>query len=155
MNKKLLLIPTSDILKLMPYIDKWIYPAYDTGIGEQKWETIVARALVGEVIFWLAFLDEKPVGAASTEVINFDGYKCVHIITSGTENNVGFEDYHAFLYDYAQAIGARNLQFWGRKGWSRAKDKIEGRKGEKYDEVYRVFSMEIDNEIKPNSESSS
>jgi len=36
MDKKLLIVPVDKILELMPYIDKYVKPAYDTGIGEQK-----------------------------------------------------------------------------------------------------------------------
>lgn len=130
----------------MPFIDKYVKPAFESGTGEQKWETLIGRALLGDVIMWLAFIDGTVVGAASTEILEFDGYRCLHIITSGTDNHVGFEDFHINLYNYANQIGVKNLQFWGRKGWSRAADKIAGGKGEKYKEVYRVFSMEIDYE---------
>jgi len=154
MDKKLLIVPVDKILELMPYIDKYVKPAYDTGIGEQKWETIIARALFGDLLIWLAFADGKIVGAASTEVIKFDGYSCVHLITTSSDNGAGFEDWHPFLYDYAKQIGAEKIQFWGRKGWSRAIDKVTGSDGEKYREVYRVFSMEINNENRSNSEPS-
>ena len=146
MTKTLLEVPTNKVLECMPIIDKYVKPAYDHGIGETKWETLVARSLVGEVLIWIAFLDGQVVGAASTEIIEFDGYRCIHLITSATDNHVGFEDFHPRLYEYTKAQGCRNIQFWGRKGWSRAIDKVSGANKEKYKEVYRVFSMEIDYE---------
>lgn len=144
--KRLLALPPDKIYEALPYVNKYIKNAYDTGIGEQRWETILGRAFIGDLLFWLAFDDGKIVGAASTEIINFDGYVCVHVITAGTDNGAGFEEFHYCLEDYARSIGAKHLQFWGRKGWSRAADRITGVKGEKYKEVYRVFSMEINYE---------
>lgn len=144
MTKTLLMATPDKILECMPYIDKYVKPAFETGIGEQKWETLLARTLMGDALVWLAFMDGEVVGAATTEIIDFDGYRCVHIITTGTDNHVGFEDFHIFLYDYAKKVDCKNLQFWGRKGWSRAINKLDGAKGEKYKEVYRVFSMEIE-----------
>ena len=144
--KRLLALPPDKVYEALPYIDKYIKPAYETGIGEQKWETILGRAFLGDLLFWLAFDNGHVVGGASTEVIDFDGYKCLHVITSGTDNHAGFQDYHYAFEELARNIGAKNIQFWGRKGWTRAVDKITGINGEKYKEVYRVFSMEIDYE---------
>lgn len=152
--KRLLALPPDKIYEAMPYVNTYIKPAYDTGVGEQKWETIVGRAFLGDVLFWLAFDDGKIVGAASTELIDFDGYRCVHIITSGTDNFAGFQDYHYAFEDYARQVKATKIQFWGRKGWSKAIDKVEGQNGEKYKEVYRVFSMEIKDDSKTNIEPS-
>lgn len=146
MAKQLLPVPKEDIMRVFPYVDKYIKPAYDTGSGEQTWETILGRALLGDIVFWLAFNEGKVVGAGSTEIIDFDGYRCVHVITSSTDVGDGFEDYHYAFEDYARRVGAKNVQFWGRKGWSRAVNKITGTNGEKYKEVYRVFSMEINYE---------
>ena len=144
MTKQLLPVSVDRLYEILPYVDKYIRPAYETGIGEQSWESLLGRAFLKDIIFWLAFDDGKVVGAASTEVIDFEGYKCVHVITSSTDTGNGFWDYHYAFEDYARAIGAKNVQFWGRKGWSRAVDKITGHLyGEKYKEVYRVFSMEI------------
>lgn len=154
MTKKLLLVPVQDLTTIMPYILKYVKPAYDTGIGETRWETLLGRAFLGEVQIWLAFNDGKIVGAASTEHITFDGYMCLHVITSSTDVGDGFEDYHYAFEEYGRHIGAKNVQFWGRKGWSRAVNRIEGRKGEKYDEVYRVFSMELKYENDSNAEPS-
>lgn len=146
--KKVLLPVTKDkIYEIFPYIDKYIRPAYETGIGESTWESLLGRAFLGDALFWLAFNEGKVVGAASSEVIDFDGYRCVHVITASTDTGDGFWDYHYAFEDYARSIGAKNVQFWGRQGWSRAADKITGHKyGEKYREVYRVFSMEIKHE---------
>lgn len=144
-DKVLHYVPPDKVYDLVPYITKYVKPAYDTGSGEMRWETLVGRIFQGDVQFWLAFMDGKVIGAATTEIIPFDGYKCIHIITSGTDNGCGFQDYHYALEDFARQVGAKNVQFWGRKGWSRHIDKVNGQFGEKYKEVYRVFSMEIDN----------
>jgi hypothetical protein len=144
MDKQLLRVNTEKLYEVLPYVDKYIKPAYHTGIGEQSWESLLGRAFLGDVIFWLAFDDGVVVGAGSTEVIDFDGYRCVHVITSSTDTGNGFWDYHYAYEEYARQIGAKHVQFWGRKGWSRVVDKITGQTyGEKYKEVYRVFSMEI------------
>lgn len=154
--KQLLAVPKDDIESVLGYVMKYIKPAYETGIGEQGWSNILGRAFLGDLLFWLAFDDGKVVGMASTEVIDFEGYRCVHVITSATDTGNGFWDYHYAFENYARVVGAKNVQFWGRKGWSRAVDKITGLRGEKYKEVYRVFSMEIehenDNDAEPSDE---
>jgi len=147
--KKLLALPTDMICKTMPFLEKYIKNALETGIGETSWETLLGKALLGNTLFWLAFDDGKIVGAASTEILDFDGYRCVHLITSGIDKGFLFEDYHHVIEDHAKSVGARNVQFWGRKGWSRAIGRVTGQSGEKYEEVYRVFSMEIDYEKQP------
>lgn len=146
MTKKLLPIPSSRIVEAMPYIDKYVKPAFDTGIGEKTYQQFLGLMLLDQIILWAALEDDKLVGMATTEIMEFPAYKAVHIITAGTDNGAGFGEFHPFLQTYAKNTGARCLQFWGRKGWSRAISQIPGNNGEKYKEVYRVFSMEIDNE---------
>lgn len=147
MKNKLVPMTAGDVLKYLDYSHKYIKPAFQTGTGETTYESLVGRALTGDVMFWMGFNEEDEViGMASTEILNFPEYKTVHLITIGGENGFGFEDYHKFLEEYAKFIGARDIQFWGRKGWSRAIDKVVGINEEKYKETYRVFSMEIEYE---------
>jgi len=143
MDKKLLFVPTSETYNMLGYIDKYVRPAHDTGVGERSWETMVGHILTGNILLWLAFTDGKVVGAATTEIIDYPSYRCVHLITVGTDNGAGFQDWHHYLEDYAKRIGAQRINVWGRKGWSRALNIVAGVNNEKYEEVYRVFSMEI------------
>lgn len=143
MTKRLLPVLPENIYDMMGYVDKYVKPAYDTGNGERTWGTLVAQLLLGQVILWLSFDNDKVVGAGTTEIIDYSGYRMVHVITYGGDNGAGFEDFHVGVENYARGVGARDIQFWGRKGWSRSINKVTGTKGEKYREVYRVFSMEI------------
>ncbi len=145
MTKKLIPIPSDRLVEYVPLINKYVKPAFETGIGEKTYEQLIGLAMLGQVTVWAAFNDDALVGMATTEITDFPAYRSVHIITAGTDLDAGFGEFHLFLQDYAASIGARNLQFWGRKGWTRAIDKIPGRNGEQYKEVYRVFSMEIEN----------
>lgn len=144
MTKNMLFVPKETIWEVMPLIEKYVRPAYNTGAGEQRWETIMGRMFLGEVYLWILFENGEPRGAVTTEVIEFDGYRCLHVITTGTDTGAHFEDWHDTLYQHALDLNVKNIQFWGRKGWSRAVNRLEGRNNEKYNEVYRVFSMEID-----------
>jgi hypothetical protein len=144
MEKKLIALNPEEVLKWLNYAELYIRPAFEKGTGETTFESLIGRALQRDAIFWMGFDEEdKMVGMASTEIMNFPEYRSVHLITIGLEDNSDFEDYHHFLETYAKDIGARDVQFWGRKGWSRSIKKVTGLNDEKYRETYRVFSMEI------------
>lgn len=145
MTKRLLFVPPSETYNMLGYIDKYVKIAHAHGIGERSWEQLVGQILMGKVLLWLAFDEGKVVGAATTEIIDYSNYRCVHLITIGADNGAGFEDFHDELERYAEQVDATRIKFWGRKGWTRALNKVTGRNGEKYEEVYRVFSMEITN----------
>jgi hypothetical protein len=147
MDIKLLPMSAADVLKYVNYSDSYIKPAMETGTGETTYESLVGKALTEKAIFWMAFNEkDEVVGMASTEIMQFPAYRSVHLITIGGIDGFGFEKYHKFLEDYAKFVGAKDIQFWGRKGWSRAIDKVTGNNDEKYKETYRVFSMEIKND---------
>jgi hypothetical protein len=144
MTRRLFPIPTDKILENMALLDLYVKNAYETGIKEHSWEQFVARILIGEIKVWVGINDGKVEGAATTEVIDFLNYRALHLITTSTEFNLSaYPEYHYAIEDEARAVGAKNIQFWGRKGWSKAIDKVTGQHGEKYKEVYRVFSMEL------------
>lgn len=145
MTKKLLFVPTDQVYDYLGYVEKYVRPAHSHGINERSWGQLVGQILMGQVLFWLAFDDGKVVGAATTEIIDYSNYRCVHLITIGADNGAGFEDFHYELEEYAKKVNATRIKFWGRHGWTRALNKVAGQNGEKYEEVYRVFSMEITN----------
>lgn len=142
--KNLIPIPKERVLEFLPYIEKYIKSAMETGSGETTYESLIGRALMNDAVFWLGMDDKKVVGMASTEIIEYPEYKMVHLITVGGDNGFGFEDFHHVLEDYTRLVGATRIQFWGRKGWSRAINKVTGKNDEKYKETYRVFSMSIE-----------
>jgi len=143
-KKELVLIPLTDIIKLMPLIEKYTREAHATGTEETTYEHLISKALVGNVQIW-ALMDEedKCRGIGTTEFSHYDNYKSLHLITLGTDNNSSWEDWHTGLEEFAKTYGCKDIQIWGRKGWSRALDKVDGINKEKYRETYRVFSMEL------------
>jgi len=141
--KELILLPEDKILTMMPLVTKYVYPAFLTGQGETSYESLISKALVGRVQFWVAMEDDVATGMASTEIMDYEGYRTLHSITTGGDNGFGFEDYHHKLEEFAKHHGCRNVQFWGRKGWTKAVERITGINGEKFKETYRVFSMEL------------
>ena len=145
MTKKLIPIQASDILSpsMIDMVNKYVRPAFEKGHGETSMESLVSKMLTDKAVLWIAVDNNKIIGAATTELLQYEGYMTVHLITIGSDNNIGFEDYHKFLEEYAEKVKARDIQFWGRLGWSRAINKVIGEKDRKYKEVYRVFSMEI------------
>lgn len=142
--KNLIPIPKEKVLDFLPYIDKYVKGAMESGSGETTYESLIGRALMDTAVFWVAMDGDEVVGMASTEIINYPEYRMLHIITTGGDNGFGFEDYHYVLEEYAKLIKATRIQFWGRKGWTRAVNKIVGKNNEKYKETYRVFSMSIE-----------
>lgn len=146
-KKELVMIPPTDIIKLMPLIEKYTREAHATGTCETTYEHMMGKALVGNVHIW-ALMDEedKCRGICTTEFAQYDAYLSLHLITLGTDNSSPWEEWHFGLEEFAKKHGCKDIQLWGRKGWSRALDKITGQGKEKYRETYRVFSMELDYE---------
>ena len=75
-KKELVLIPTTDILKLMPLIEKYTREAHQTGTNETTYEQLISKSLVGSVQLW-ALMDEenKCRGICTTEVAHYDNYR--------------------------------------------------------------------------------
>ncbi len=144
--KNLVLIPPEELVKVTGLLEEYVKPAMESGNGETSYHSIVGKGLIGTVHFWACMDDGKLMGITTTEFIQYEGYKTLHGITVGLKDGSGFEDWHYGLEDIAREHGCRNVQFWGRLGWSRAIKKVVGKNQEKYKEIYRVFSMELDNE---------
>lgn len=146
-KRQMVRIPTKDLVTLMPLIEKYTRKAHESGTEETSYEQFVGKMFLGHVHVWAMMdLDDSCIGICTTEFADFDNYRCLHLITCGTDNKSPWEEWHHSLETFAKQNGCRNIQIWGRKGWSRALDKIDGLAKEKYRETYRVFSMELDYE---------
>lgn len=137
------MIPPADMVHLMPLFEKYVNQAFHSGNGETSYASLIGKGLKGEAHFWALMEDEVCHGVCTTEFAVYDGYTCLHLITLGTDNKSNWQDWHHLLEDFSRHHGCREIQFWGRKGFSRAIDVVTGSKQEKYKEIYRVFSMEL------------
>ena len=146
MDKQLVKLPIENILEAMPLIEKWVPKAFNTGAGETSYESLIGKSLIGTVQVWVSLDDGVPKGITTTELIEYESYRALHVITTGGENGYGFEDYHYALEDFAKAMSCKDIQFWGRPAWSKAADRINGPQGENYKAISNVFSMEFDYE---------
>ena len=146
-QKELVMIPPTDIIRLLPIMEKYTREAHATGTNETTYESMIGKALVGNVHIW-ALMDEedKCRGICTTEFAYYENYVSLHLMTLGTDNSSTWDQWHDQLMKFAKVHKCKDIQVWGRKGWARALDRIEGPEKEKYRETYRVFSMELNYE---------
>ena len=98
---------------------------------------------------WAVQDEEKIVNISITKINNYATHKSLHLITTTGINGGRWDTYkeaHHTIEDYARRRGCRRIEMYGRKGWSRVLNKLEGSQNEKYKEVYVVHSMELKNE---------
>jgi len=98
---------------------------------------------------WAVQDEEKIVNISITKINTYATHKSLHLITTTGINGGRWDTYkeaHHTIEDYARSIGCRRIEMYGRKGWSRVLNKLEGAQNEKYKEVYVVHSMELKNE---------
>jgi len=98
---------------------------------------------------WAVQDEEKIVNISITKINTYATHKSLHLITTTGINGGRWDTYkeaHHTIEDYARCIGCRRIEMYGRKGWSRVLNKLEGAQNEKYKEVYVVHSMELKNE---------
>ena len=109
---------------------------------------MMGKILTGDIQVWVAHDEEGNINCVgTTEFMRYPTYRALHVITLGGEIGVDYGNLHKPIEDYARHYGCKCLIFWGRKAWERASDKMTGRNGEKYKETYRVFAMELENDI--------
>tara|TARA_R110000851_G_scaffold41082_2_gene103316 strand:+ start:2545 stop:2997 length:453 start_codon:yes stop_codon:yes gene_type:complete len=146
-TKELVLIPTKDILRLLPLINKHTDKAFHTGSGESTYESLIGKALTGDAQVWALMEEGKCYGICTTELMTYHNYRCLHLITLGADPDTAYGEFHYGLEEFAKHHGCKDIQFWGRPGWSKTIGKnITGKNDEKYKETYRVFSMELEYE---------
>ena len=98
---------------------------------------------------WAVQDEEKIVNISITKINTYATHKSLHLITTTGINGGRWDTYkeaHHTIEDYARRRGCRRIEMYGRKGWSRVLNKLEGAQNEKYKEVYVVHSMELKNE---------
>ena len=98
---------------------------------------------------WAVQDEEKIVNISITKINTYATHKSLHLITTTGINGGRWDTYkeaHHTIEDYARSRGCRRIEMYGRKGWSRVLNKLEGAQNEKYKEVYVVHSMELKNE---------
>ncbi len=99
---------------------------------------------------WIVLNEEEVIINVSITKINYYAtHKSLHLITTTGINGGRWDTYkeaHHTIEDYARSKGCRRIEMYGRKGWSRVLNKLEGAQNEKYKEVYVVHSMELKNE---------
>ncbi|MDC6464982.1 hypothetical protein PQZ39_00970 [bacterium] len=98
---------------------------------------------------WAVQDEEKIVNISITKINTYATHKSLHLITTTGINGGRWDTYkeaHHTIEDYARSRGCRRIEMYGRKGWSRVLNKLEGSQNEKYKEVYVVHSMELKNE---------
>ena len=98
---------------------------------------------------WAVQDEEKIVNISITKINTYATHKSLHLITTTGINGGRWDTYkeaHHTIEDYARSKGCRRIEMYGRKGWSRVLNKLEGAQNEKYKEVYVVHSMELKNE---------
>ena len=98
---------------------------------------------------WAVQDEEIIVNISVTKINTYATHKSLHLVTTTGINGGRWDTYkeaHHIIEDYARSQGCRRIEMYGRKGWSRILNKLEGSQKEKYKEVYVVHSMELKNE---------
>ena len=120
-----------------------IEEAMEKGNGETSLFSLYQKLILDHAQLWVVLDKEEIVATATTEIINYESYSTLHIITT---TGKGWDEYsylHNELEEFAKHKGCRETQIWGRKGWEKKLDKLTGKNGKKYKHTYSVFSMEV------------
>jgi len=96
---------------------------------------------------WAVQDEEIIVNISITKINTYATHKSLHLITTTGINGGKWDSYktaHHTIEQFARDQGCRRIEMYGRKGWSRILDKLDGSKGEKYTQSYVVHSMELE-----------
>jgi hypothetical protein len=141
----LVLLNSDEVLNEFDVIKSYIEVAHSKGTIETSLSHMLGKVLKGEINVWVARNKDNKINCVgTTEILNYQNYKAVHLITLGGDAGVDYPEFHKTIEGYARWLEAKKIIFWGRKGWLRATDKIIGAKNEKYKETYTVMAMELD-----------
>jgi len=147
MTKAVLLTP-DEVLKEFNHLQKYITVAHITGTSETSLPDILGKILSGHVHAWVSRDDQGQINCVgTTEFLNYSAYRSLHLITLGGENGLDLSELHKSIEAFARYHECSCILFWGRKGWEKSSTKILGDNGENYRETYRVFSMELTDDI--------
>ena len=141
---KLVLLTPENIVEYWHLIKESIEDALKKGTGESSLFDIYKKLINGNAQAWVVLKDDKDmVAVATTEFIEWSQYKSLHLITVTGEGWDEYKYLHAELEQFAKDSGCKDVQVWGRKGWEKKLEKLDGKNGSKYKHTYSVFSMEV------------
>jgi len=96
---------------------------------------------------WMVLNDKGiPVNISITRVNKYPRHTSLNLVTTTSMNGGKWQDYkeaHHVIEDFARSIGAVRIEGYGRLGWKRLAEKMKGKHGEVYKEVYAAMSMPL------------
>jgi hypothetical protein len=131
-------------LEALPYYWEVVQPllqkAVDKGSGEFTTDDVYLR-LLDKLMQLLVVVDrEKIIAAGVTEVVDYPQFRKLRAVLLGGENvHLWIEKMVEKLNEGAKAVGAKEIEAGGRRGWVRF-----FRKDSKVKESYCVLTREVD-----------
>lgn len=117
-STELVLVPISDVLRVMPTVAPMLEPAIDQSDGRWGLYDVISAILQGHMHLWLA-VDEDIVAAMVTRFIDYPRMRACGLMFIGGKAREMWLDHEDRVCEWAQGQGCAELEGYARKGWLR------------------------------------
>ena len=144
-NMRTHLLRPEEVLQHWPFLGHHIEKSLKHSAGESTSYDWFKRTQNYEAFIIVVNNDQnQTVNVTLFQFINHAQHKSLHIVATASTEVGTWADYkeaHHTLEDIARQNDCKRIEMWGRKGWTRALDKLTGLRGEKYKQRYVVMDM--------------
>lgn len=117
MTDTLVCVDPAQIDRIWPHVSHLIDAAFETGIGDDKPETLKADLDAGLALLWVVWDGKGLLAAATTKIVTLPTKKlCVLTAAAGRELH-RWRRFIADLEMYAKAEQCDGIRLTGRPGW--------------------------------------
>lgn len=128
--------------KVLEWISEWTREALKYANGELGPEDLLKGFEEGRVQVWVVFEDERMVGVATTQVVDFPRIAVLRVVTlQGKNLNLWMRALLEVLEAFCREQGLNRIEVVGRRGWVRKLAELGFR------EVYSIVIKEVGGDV--------
>ena len=137
-----LLIP-EEVLAKWPEIAPLVLSFLEKGEGESTVFDIAQKCLSMHYQCWIVTDEDKIICVCITKIDEYSEFKSLHIIGVAGSAMHTWQHFHCALEGFAKFNSCKRITQWGRKGWIKQLESLEGQHGEAYKVVHTVMAMDL------------
>ena len=137
-----LLLP-EEVLAQWPEIAPLVASFLDKGEGESTVFDIAQKCISMRYQCWTVREEGKLICLCITKIDTYPTFKALHIIGIAGKAMRSWQHFHPELENFAKFNDCKRITQWGRTGWTKRLEQLEGQHGEKYKVIHTVMAMEL------------
>lgn len=137
-----LLLP-EEVLEQWPAISPFIDSFLKRGQGTSTVFDIAQKCISMKYQCWVVTQNTDIICVCITKIDEYPEFNSLHIIGIAGKDMSVWQHFHPTLENFAKFNKCNRITQWGRAGWAKRLEDLEGQYGEKYKVIHTVMAMEL------------